>query len=68
LNKYQSGDNPSEQYCCEKSIRILGRIPFDSELGAMNSNAIIAARASGKYHQLFTELLDAVLTEVGKPT
>lgn len=68
LNKCQSGDNPSEQYCCEKSIRILGRIPFDSELGAMNSNAIIAARASEKYHQLFTELLDAVLTEVGKPT
>lgn len=68
LNKCQSGDNPSEQYCLEKGIKILSRIPFDSELGTMNSNAVIAANASGEYHQLFSELLDTVLMEVGNLT
>jgi MinD superfamily P-loop ATPase len=64
LNKCQDDDNPSEQYCCEKGIKIIGKIPFDHELGVMNSNAIIAARASRPYHRLFSMLLESVLTEV----
>jgi MinD superfamily P-loop ATPase len=64
LNKYQDDDNPSEHYCRVKGIKILGKIPFDQELGIMNSNAIIAARASLSYHELFSKLLETVLGEV----
>jgi MinD superfamily P-loop ATPase len=64
LNKCQGEDNPSEHYCRVKGIKILGEIPFDQELGSMNSNAIIAARASKSYHKLFSKLLETVLAEV----
>ncbi|MHB8963965.1 MAG: nucleotide-binding protein [Saccharofermentanales bacterium] len=64
LNKCLEGPNPSEQFCEEKGIKILMRIPYDQELGAMNSNARIAARESEKYRSLFAALLQTVVTEV----
>lgn len=64
LNKCQEGDNPAEKFCIEKGINILGRIPFDGELGTMNSKALISARESAKYRDLFTSLLQAALKEV----
>lgn len=64
LNKCQEGENPAERFCLEKGIKIIGRIPFDKELGTLNSNGKIAARESRKYHGLFTSLLETVKKEV----
>lgn len=64
LNKCLEGDNPSERLCIENGIKILGRIPFDSELGTLNSNALIAARESTRYGELFSSLLETVTREV----
>lgn len=64
LNKCLDGANPAEQFCIEKNIKILERIPFDSELGSLNSNAEIAVRKNEKYRKLFSSLLDTVLKEV----
>lgn len=64
LNKCLEGDNPSELFCLENDINILGRIPFDNELGTLNSNALIAARESAKYGELFSSLLKTVTREV----
>lgn len=64
LNKCLEGENPSEQFCIEKGIKILDRIPFDHELGMINSNARIAARESEKYQKLFVDLLQKVTEEV----
>lgn len=64
LNKCQEGENPTEQFCLEKGIKIIGRIPFDKELGTLNSNGKIAVRESRKYHRLFTSLLETVKKEV----
>lgn len=64
LNKCLEGDNPSEKLCIENGIKILGRIPFDSELGTLNSNALIAARESTRYGELFSSLLETVTREV----
>ena len=36
---------------------MLGRIPFDNELGALNSNAEIAVNKNEKYRELFSSLL-----------
>lgn len=63
LNKCMEGDNPAELFCLERSIKILGRIPFDNELGLLNSNAQIAVRTSKRYKVLFTSLLDTVTKE-----
>lgn len=64
LNKCLEGDNPSERFCVENGINILGSIPFDSELGTLNSNALIAARESAKYGKLFNSFLETVAREV----
>jgi MinD superfamily P-loop ATPase len=68
LNKCLDGDNPSEEFCIQKVIKILGRIPFDNELGTLNSNAEIAARVSNKYKAVFSTLLQAVTKEVAHET
>lgn len=49
LNKCLDGENPAETFCTENSIPILGRIPFDNELGSLNSDAKIAARESNRF-------------------
>lgn len=64
LNKCMGGDNPAEEYCKEKGITILGVIPFDYELGTLNSNGLIPARQMEKYKYLFETLLDNVSGEV----
>jgi MinD superfamily P-loop ATPase len=64
LNKCIEGENPSEKFCLEKNIKILGQIPFDNELGILNSNAKIAVRENEKYKAMFLNLLDTVIEEV----
>ncbi len=68
LNKCMEGENPSEKYCMEKGIRILGRIPYDEELGKLNSNGEIAVRKSEKYNAVFSSLLNTVREEVQHET
>ena len=43
VNKCMDGENPAEEYCVKNGIRILGKIPYDEELGRLNSNGLIAA-------------------------
>ena len=66
LNKCFDGDNPAEQFCTAHQIPIFGRIPFDAELGQLNSNGEIASRVNDTYHQLFADILSNVLKEAGK--
>jgi len=68
LNKCLDGENPAEKFCMEKNIPILGRIPFDTELGTLNSDAKIAARESEKFRVLFSSLLETVMKEVRHET
>jgi MinD superfamily P-loop ATPase len=64
LNKCLEGENPAEKFCMENDIKIIGRIPFDNELGLLNSNAEIAIRKNEKYREVFSSLLDTVNKEV----
>ncbi|HQC54735.1 MAG TPA: ATP-binding protein [Clostridia bacterium] len=64
LNKCLDGDNPAELFCIEKNIKILAHIPFDPELGKLNSEANIVVKHSDKYHNLFSSLLEKIITEV----
>ena len=68
LNKCLEEENPAEKFCEEKKIKILYRIPFDQELGLLNSNAEIAVRKSEKYRALFASLLDIVIQEINHET
>ena len=68
LNKCLEGDNPAELFCIDKNIKILGRIPFDTEIGTLNSNARILVREHPKYRELFSALLQIVTQEVRRET
>lgn len=60
LNKCADGYNPSEEFCKENGIDILAGIPFDNELGELNSNGKIAVKESYKYKEIFSSLLNKV--------
>lgn len=64
LNKCLTANNPAEAFCLERNIKILGKVPFDHELGTINSNARIAVQENEAYRALFSGLLEAVLAEV----
>lgn len=64
INKCLETENLAKKFCVEKGIDIIGTIPFDSELGLLNSNALIAARENDKYNKLFSDLLSRVVREV----
>ena len=68
LNKCLEGENPSEKFCIEKGIKILGKISFDNELGTLNSNALISVRENIKYREMFSSLLQIVTEEVQHET
>ena len=64
LNKCLAGENPSEAFCLQHGIPILGRIPFDAELGMLNSEGKIAVRESKRFQTLFASLLERIGKEV----
>lgn len=68
LNKCQEDENPAEKFCIAKNIKILGSIPFDDELGSLNSDGKIVSRESEKFRNLFVNLLDNVMKEVQSET
>jgi len=68
LNKCLEGNNPAEGFCIDKSIKILGRIPFDTEIGTLNSNARILVREHPKFRELFSSLLQIVTKEARHET
>ena len=68
LNKCLKEENPTEKFCLKNNIKILGRIPFDKELGLLNSNAEIAVNKNEKYRAIFSSLLKAVTKEVQHET
>ncbi len=68
LNKCEEGKNPSKDFCIKNNIKILGEIPFDIELGTLNSNGQIAARENSKYKDLFSNLLKKAAEEASNET
>lgn len=68
LNKCLDGENPAEKYCMENNIKVLCKIPFENELGKLNSNAEIASQKNEKYHSLFSSLLKTIQQEVKNET
>ena len=64
LNKCLDGKNPAEEYCIDNNIKILGKIPYDNDLGTLNSNGFIASRQDNKYKEIFLNIFNEVTKEV----
>ncbi len=64
LNKCLADEeNPSEQFCIENRIRIIERIPYDKEIGKLNSNGLAVVRENVTYKELFENMLDKLMKE-----
>lgn len=63
LNKVMPGKNPSEQFCKEHNINILAKIPYDDELGNLNSKGLIAVHENKAYQEIFHNLLKDIEKE-----
>ncbi|NDL68806.1 4Fe-4S dicluster domain-containing protein [Anaerotalea alkaliphila] len=65
LNKVLEGEeDPSEEYCKSKGVKILGRIPFDRHLGNLNAGGRVVSREEEAYRTLFEGLLQGIRKEV----
>jgi MinD superfamily P-loop ATPase len=64
INKCLEEEDPAEMFCMEKDVKIIGKIPYDNELGTLNSNALISVRESSKYRYKFSWLLQTLMEEV----
>lgn len=65
LNKCMEMENPSEQYCIEHDVPIIGKLPYDVELAQINGAGYVAVREAGPYRDIFTFLLDSIRKEAG---
>ena len=63
LNKTQDGFNPSKEFCENNKIKILSEIPFDAELGKLNSDGKIVSKENRSYNDLFAKLLTDITKE-----
>ncbi|MDD4493808.1 MAG: ATP-binding protein [Eubacteriales bacterium] len=64
LNKCFSDKNPARQFCDDHKINVLAQIPFDEELGRLNSKGSIVVRENQLYRELFRDLLKTLEKEV----
>lgn len=60
LNKCLDDTNPSEIFCNQNNIPIIGRIPFNHQLGRLNSIGEIVVRNDDHYRALFETLLSNI--------
>ncbi len=63
LNKCLPEENPAEQFCAKHQVKILAKIPYDEELGRLNSKGCIVVREDKQYRELFCDLLEEITKE-----
>lgn len=64
LNKWvQDNEDPAEEFCRRNNINVLAKIPFDSELGYLNSRGMIAVQENELYRGIFSQLLKAIISQ-----
>lgn len=66
LNKCTDAPNPAKLYCIDNCINILMEIPYENELGSLNSDGKIIVREKEKYRKLFSSLLSSIKKEALK--
>jgi MinD superfamily P-loop ATPase len=64
LNKYSDGINPSDKFCIDRNINILGKINYSKEIGSLNSEGKIISEEKDEYKKLFSSLLEKIVKEV----
>lgn len=62
LNKSLADEeNPSEQFCIANHIEIIENIPFDKEIGRLNSKGLAVVRENAACKETFEKMLDKLM-------
>jgi MinD superfamily P-loop ATPase len=64
LNKITTGFNPSEDFCINHQVPIVGRLPYNEDLGRLSANGLIAVREDPTLKIFFEDLLHNIQKEV----
>ncbi len=64
INKDMGDSKIAEEFCEKNNIKILGKIPYDEEMGKLNSDGYIVAKENKKFEKIFKEILDKIEKEV----
>ena len=69
LNKCTDFEDPSEAYCIKNGMPILGRIPYDPNLGRLNAQGKVAVWEEDGFKKIFADIqrsiFQSLLQEVG---
>lgn len=68
INKYTDRNNPIIEFAKDNNIKIIYEIPFDKNIGKINSNGKIISRVDENYNNIFLEILNKVKEEVHRET
>lgn len=68
LNKCIEYENIAKSFCIENGLNILCEIPFNTTLGELNSNGLIAVKEYEEYRNIFERLLKNIKEGVAYET
>lgn len=68
INKYVDSDNPADRFMKENRLDVLAHIPYDEELGKINSRGMIVSRENPKYGNIFKDILKKIMKEARSET
>ena len=63
VNKAIKENRIIEEYCIKHNLKILCQIPYDDQIGHINSEGRILVNESTEYHKLFYNLLHRIVEE-----
>ncbi len=64
INKDMGDSEIAEEFCEKNNIKILGKIPYDEEMGKLNSDGYIVAKENKKFEKIFKDIVNKIEREV----
>jgi MinD superfamily P-loop ATPase len=64
INKDMGDSKIAEDFCVKNNINLIDKIPYNEEIGKLNSDGYIAAKESKKFEDRFKFILDKIKEEV----
>jgi MinD superfamily P-loop ATPase len=64
INKDMGDSKVAEEFCKKNNISLLDKIPYNEEIGRLNSNGYIVAKENKEFRKIFENILGKIQEEV----
>jgi MinD superfamily P-loop ATPase len=64
INKDMGDSKVAEEFCKKNNINLLDKIPYNEEIGKLNSNGYIVAKENEEFRKIFENILGKIQEEV----